>query len=618
MCRMLMAQFNNEGKPVSNHTQKRSVALRTGRSLITLLAAVAGCQPRPSGDAELRTLTARVPSFAVVDLPVAGTLELTLAQGLTVKQLRGVCLDDQPPVLRRPAKPYPARMTDAFAPGQAPYVAEGIQPFRFRYFHCEFNYGGWHNWAMADYAAAHGFNILYPYNHDTDGWEHLPKHTAWLKWGGFVNWHKWLPKHGIPEGRYDKLADLDVRQTLLDEGTFKPQPSFDYLMIDMEHGWHRPGTLRKQPWYPADAPEPERRAFEARYYDGYAQTYIAPVRAARAAGYRNISIYGWQPFRRTWFGLENVTLDPETDWAWNTFGKRIYQAVDILNPTVYCFYWSPQNVAYTLANIDLNMRLVNTMPVRKPLRPYYWTLLHGGGAGRRWWKGQPIRNEDVRAMIAMGFFTGFDGFDTWNWSGTGNHHIPSLRHRDRNTKQWVTDDAIVGREFTLKPERSTPGAAPMAFRRYDAIHITSVDDKTGLVRFQRIEKENALGTYGITPDKPIYALHTDKLLPCLRPKSEPVAAMIEGMALVKPFEFILRHGDVKVDVSAQEQFAKALPIVRRVTLGRVHVLITYDPLWADQSAPRKIVIQDFDGRKGRTLVLPADAQTRVFVLREPS
>ena len=68
-----------------------------------------------------------------------------------------------------------------------------------------------------------------------------------------------------------------------------------------------------------------------------------------------------------------------TDHAWNAFGRQIYDVVDIVNNTVYCFYWSPQNVAYTLANIDSNMALVNSLPTKKPVRPYFWTLLHGGG-----------------------------------------------------------------------------------------------------------------------------------------------------------------------------------------------------------------------------------------------
>ena len=71
--------------------------------------------------------------------------------------------------------------------------------------------------------------------------------------------------------------------------------------------------------------------------------------------------------------------------------------IDIVNNSVYCFYWNPGNVAYTLANIDMNIKMTGN---KKPVRPYYWTLLHGGGGGWRWWKNQPIADEEKRAMIA--------------------------------------------------------------------------------------------------------------------------------------------------------------------------------------------------------------------------
>ena len=49
------------------------------------------------------------------------------------------------------------------------------------------------------------------------------------------------------------------------------------------------------------------------------------------------------------------------------------------------------------------------------------------------------------------------------------------------------------------------------------------------------------------------------------------------MALAKPLEYLLRHGQVQIDIPAQRQFGQNLPVVRRVKLDRWHVLITYDP-----------------------------------------
>ncbi len=109
-------------------------------------------------------------------------------------------------------------------------------------------------------------------------------------------------------------------------------------------------------------------------------------------------------------------------------------------------------------------------------------------------------------------------------------------------------------------------------------------------------------------------MRRDALLKHLRPKCEPVAGVIEGLALVKALEPILRQGEPKVDVPALDQFAKTLPIGRRVKFGRVHLLATFDPLCVRGGAPREIVLRDFDGRSGLTLMLPADAPTRIFAL----
>jgi hypothetical protein len=553
---------------------------------------------------ELKALSAKVPAFRPVALPATGTLTLTPAQSLTIEQLRGVKLDDNPPVLgERPYKPDP-RMVDAYPPGEAPYVAKDIAPFRFKYFNLEFNYGGWHNHFMREYASAHGFNILTAYVHKPGDWTHVPAGTKWLKWGGFVDWHKWPQKHGLEADRWDQVKDFDVKGKLLEEKVFAREPGFDYLMIDLEHGLLGLEKLREQAWYPKDAPEAQRQAFEKKYYDGYAQTYLAPLAAARAEGWNNLSLYGWQPFGRRWFGLEKATADRATDFAWNAFGRQIYESVDLLNPTVYCFYWSPQNVAYTLANIDLNRQMITGLKPEKPMRPYFWTLLHGGGGGDRWWAEQPLPVEEARAMMTLALFTGIDGLDQWNWSGTGNHHLP----RPLKAGAWV----MVGKAFTARPQGAGEEVPPTAFARYDMLKVKSVTE--GQVEFLKLDKAKPAAIQAA--DQPVYSLKTEELTALLRASSEPVAGVVEGLALAKPFEYLLRHGEVKVDVSAQEQYAKTLPVVRRVKLGKLHLLATYDPSAVHGGQPRSIELKDFEGRAGCTVVLPADEQTRLFVLRE--
>jgi len=580
-----------------------------------------------AAQAELGWLKKRVPEFEVLVLPQTGELTLKREQGLTIEDLREKDLDEDPPALKKRSFQYHKNQMVDCPPYNRVYEAKGIRPFRFKHFNCEFNYGGWHNFEMQDYAATHGFNIIYPYIRSYEETKHWPDGTGILQWGGFVNWHKWLPEHGLPEGRYDLLSGMDLVKMHIDEGRFKrdreakdAKGHADYYMIDQEHPVLSPAKLREQDWYPKDAPEDERAAFEKKYYDGYAQTYISSVDAARACGWERISIYGWYPYGRTWGGLEKTEAEPGTDQAWNAFGKPILEHVDIVNNSVYCFYWSPQNVAYVLANIDMNVKMVNSAETPKPVRPYFWTLLHGGGGGWRWWREQPLASEETRAMTAMSFFTGMEGFDIWNWSGTGSHHRVDLRTKVKRIVEtdgakktihaWQLNDAMIGKPFTAK---SADGMAE-SFKRYDAVHVVSYDEATRAVRFQKIRpgKKN----HGATDDQPSFLMPAEDLKACLRCKSEPVAAMIEGMALVKPLEYILRHGEVKIDVPAQEQFGRTLPIVRRVKLGRWHILITYDPKVIFGGTPREIVLEDFDGAKGRTLRLPSDAETRVFVLEE--
>jgi hypothetical protein len=260
-------------------------------------------------------------------------------------------------------------------------------------------------------------------------------------------------------------------------------------------------------------------------------------------------------------------------------------------------------------------------------------LLHGGGSGRRWWKLQPVAVEEKRAMIAMAFFTGIDGFDTWNGGRNSNSRVytPTLldtvKKKDAAGKRVyrkVAADRMVKDAFTAKSE----DGKSKSFERYDAIRVLSVDEETGMARFQELIKWDKKSNYGTGKAFPVHLMQAEELTSHIRVNGETTAAMIEGMALVKPFEYTLRHGDVKIDVPAQEQFGRRLPVVRRVKLGPIHVLITYDPNVIYGTAPkgkkrapatgqpREIVLKDFDNVAGRTLRLPADAQTRIFVLRE--
>lgn len=206
-----------------------------------------------------------------------------------------------------------------------------------------------------------------------------------------------------------------------------------------------------------------------------------------------------------------------------------------------------------------------------------------------------------------------------------NHHRVELRE---------------GKGYSVKDTFSTslflaaPGKTPVtSVKRYDVIHVLDIDQNTQEVFFQ-IAQTDPLpgGPYGISPfgidlgwqrgplgvfhQYPIYRSGTSMLKSHLRAKSEPVAAVIEGLALVRPFEFTLKNGEVKIDVLAQKQFYYTLPIIRRVKLGNYHIVITYDPQWQKFPTGRNIVIEDFDGNQGLDLNFPADAKTRIFILHE--
>jgi hypothetical protein len=580
--------------------------------------------------AELHALQAKVPTFKVREIAMrAGDVALAADDALTIDKLRGVELDDHPPIVGEPAKPYDPGQVDGLPPGTAPYVAPGIKPFRLRQFTAEFNYGGWHNFKMIEYAATHGFGVIYPYVMNDRS--HMPRGTQWLQWGSFVDWAKFFAAHNVPWGRFDKLADVDVVKDLTDSGVVWKHAPDTIAMLDLEHeGAMAPENLRKQDWYPKDADEAARQAFEAKYYRGYARTFTALVEALHRAGWTRVGCYP-QPYGSGWYALLGLAEkglgglpDPLTYWPWVTYGKQMYEAQDVLYPDVYVYYWSRQNVAYTLARIDFDRTLIRTMAVRKPMRPYYWPLLHGGDASYHWWNQLPLPTEDERAIFALAMFAGCDGAVLWNWSEFDNHHVPPALWKktqttavgEIKTEGGTGADVQVKSDFEVRPEGAGEDVAPTKIKRYDVLAITEVNEQTGMVRFQHIDTTKQLWGERLDPKKPYYVMKKEDLVPHLRAPSEPVSGAVEGLALVKPIEGMLKRGEVKVDVAALDVYVKTLPIVRRVKVGKYHLIATFDPMCVQGGAPREIVLKDFDGHRGMTLRLPADRETRVFAIRE--
>jgi hypothetical protein len=582
--------------------------------LVLCLALVAGCRkkdselPPPSLDAqaneEIEKILRKFPNFRVVPLLHSGTTTAAFADSLIVDDIRGVQVDDDPPVLRGPAHTSPASMVDGFAAGQAPYYASGILPFDFDCFQNTNSYRGWHTWNMSEYLSCHGFNQTHVYNSTLDDWTHLPEGTEFYTWGWW-DWNDWMTNNSLTPGRYDTLPDLAaLTTTMLGESFFyatNAGPSaYAGSMADMEHGVLSPSSLQAQTWYPSGGTQAEKDRFEAAYYDGYANSNICWMHVAEQRGWSGYGIYGWQPFARQWFGLDTATGDPQSYWRWLRFGSRIYDEVEVIHPSIYVFYWNAKNLAYMLANIDLNNNVISEKAVQKPVRPWVWSLFHGGGPGWRWWKFQPIPDHEMQAQYAAVFFSKIDGIILYGWSGTSDHNRVTLS---------VDDDRLVESAFTA-PELGAP-AQTRDFVQYDVIHVTGIDVSDN-VEFKYIDKADPAGSLAAPTT---YVLPRATIEPMLRPETAGIDAMVEGMALARVFEFFLWHGELKIDVPATEQWDQSLPVVRRKKVGRYHVVVAYDPFFASYPSGRTVTLTDFDGVAGRNLVLPVDGVVRIWIFR---
>ena len=580
---------------------------------------------------EIGNLLSRVPDVELVPLPSSGAVTLSIEQSLTIDKLRNVVIDTDPPILTG-AVVYPEIMGDGAAQGAEPYIAQGILPFRFDDFRIEWNYAGWHTWEMTDYALRHGFKVGVLYNNRQPADVPIAD-SAFLLGSGF-SWNNWFATHQRPDGqpyaaqRWDLLPPrADLVSQLLAENVFDERAGVTYAMLDLEEPTYpdEEAALRTRPWYPPGGINP---GFEDGYYGGFVNMELAAVETAKQQGWPEVGIYGWQPFPRRWIGLESVSVNPATYWPWTRYGREIYRSpqLDVIYPSVYNFYWDERNVAYVLANLDLNLRLVDAEPLRKPVLPYFWNQLHGGGPGWRWWSGQPVRNEDMRAMIAMSFFTGADGLTLWNWSGMNNPHVVTVA---------ACSDYSIAEDFAAVAEMS---GSLRSIHRYEAIHVLAVT-AASLARFQVIDMAaTRASSYGTDRPKtfsssspegydhrcwqsgdplvyPVYTMDVASLKALLRPASESIRAVIEGLALVRPVESTLSGGTVKLDVPSQQQFQSASPVIRRVDNAGYSLIISYDPQWQSYPAGRSVVLSDFDGHPGLTLEIPADRHTRLFLLQ---
>ena len=548
-------------------------------------------------DNEIQAALKQFPNLKLVSIKeVTGRVHILKSHGLISNDLNGISLQDYPPVLRRKLQP------DRDQP--KPYEAKGIGPFRLNHFNCQFNYGGRYNYQMQDYAATHGFNSIYPFRRTTSQISALPTGTKIAQWKGIAKYRdKWWQDHSLPKARYDLLNGDHFWSPADKKFKGKNIKQTDLLMLDMEHALPLEiEKLKKQKWYP----KTNQKEFSQRYYSGYAQSLTSTIQAYRNHGYKAVSIYGWSPQIRSWFPM--LADKPLNRDFWEAYGKYVCDSVDVIHNSVYCPYADSKNVAFVLASIDENVRRVQELDNPKPVRPYFWPLISGGGShGFRWEKEVPHLNEDQEAMTAMAFFLGIDGLVIWNWSGKSSHHVASTQtFMGEPSKRTL----MVSKSFRID---DSAGQAHL-FSRYDYLHALDIQD--GAIKFQKILPHMKKNNYGISPEQPIFHTKYDLLTPFLRPRSEPVAAIVRAMALIKPFELSIRNGTPQQDFNLREAFRKNHPLYRRVKNGNYHLVITYNPHTIRSGVESNIILENFDGNQGLDLVFPADQHPRIYILSD--
>lgn len=562
---------------------------------------------------QVARITAAFPGLAIPTIAASGNTTLLLADSLTADDVRGVVVDPDPPALQTAEFSDPD-LGDDFAAGAAPYDPDSIDAFRLRYFTLINQYTGYHTWNMAEQLGLHGFVAMHVYGGGLgeDDWAaHMPRRTRFYRQAGFT-FSTWMDANGYTAGRYDELPDAE---TLADEITasgtdvaflhWTNPEQLAHTNIDLEHGILSPSSLQAQAWYPSAGTTEEKAQFEADYYAGVASTYAAWMILAQRGGFAGYGIYGWAPFARQWSGLETATDDPANanNWRWQRYGSLVYDEVDTLYPSVYCFYWDERNLAYMLANIDLSVGLAsNAGKASKPLLPYVWNLLHGGGNGWRWWRQKPIADNEMQAYGAALFFSQIDGFVLWGWSGTNDPHRVTVQVCGSGTDH---DGYVIEVPFT----ETGSDTNDRSFAQYDVIYVTAIDGSDN-VTYKYIDKADPSSSLASSVT---YTTARATLEPNLRPDTAGLDAFIDGIALAQVFEYLLWEGSVEIDVPATTQFGSSLPVVRRVKLDPYHVIFAYDPFFADYPSGRDVVLSDFDGVVGRTLTIPTDGTARIWL-----
>ncbi|MEE9212752.1 MAG: hypothetical protein V3U29_08875, partial [Phycisphaeraceae bacterium] len=481
-------------------------------------------------------------------------------RSLTIEDLRDKPIDADPPDYRGEIPgDYPDEMTDGYdrrAHAGAAYVADGIGPFRFKYFDIAINYRAKHNWNLDDYAVLHGFNIVEARNKlalsstgirtNLQFHRHYPGGTIFTLAAGTRKVAKQLTEHHKPpygtftQPRWD-LVHRDENLDTVDEVYHRIRhlrifnfihgalpdgigPEQFIIKLDLEHPVLKLNKLKAQKWY--------SRGLEADYYAGFAHAHLASAKAAKQPDGRfeqpwlTTAIYSIQqePFR--WrsrgylVGLDlngpNLNGKPVTEgspiWEWEQFRKLIFEhGYDIKVVKGWANDWDQRHVPLVLALTDLNMMLAmaSAKPTKVIMSMSAQFTTQGNHQDWRWWRGLPMPVEDARAMTAMALFGGVDGllFRPGRGLTSNLHVVPEIAMRQEGTgtgkRQLRPDDpepdktARKGPEFVVKTGFTLAPIAPGAPPRVSYNGSPALGDH----RFKRYDVIHVLGVGPEPPNK---------------------------------------------------------------------------------------------------------------------
>jgi hypothetical protein len=272
------------------------------------------------------------------------------------------------------------------------------------------------------------------------------------------------------------------------------------------------------------------------------------------------------------------------------------------------------NIGFLISNLDRNVSWVKALPVsmRRPIRPYFMHVLMNRTSWL-WWQQMPLPTEEARAAACLGLFTGIDGEDWWGYCDYhSNLQLPpdvAKGLSDNGYCDVMVKDTLTGTNVATSATRT--------FTRYDALHVTALDTTTGVATFQFIVKDDRPNNWGVGATYPYYTAKLTDMTPHLRSYNDDWPGIFEGLAMAKQVEYFLKYGTImRNDFDYATVYENMLPIGRRVKLGSVSIVATYDPLVVvnPTMTRRNVVYTNFDGVAGLNLTFPADAQVRIWVI----